>query len=142
MAGTGSSVIRPIFIPSNSVNHRLPSGPAAMPKGRLFTVGTSNSVITPGGLIRPILLLENSMNHRFPSGPAAMPRGAASGVGMSLGDDAGGADPPDLVAVAHRKPHVPVGAGGDALRGTSWDPELGQAAGGGDPPDADGVGLG
>ena len=38
-----------------SVNHRLPSGPAAMPPvGRRWSPGTGNSVMVPAGVIRPI----------------------------------------------------------------------------------------
>ena len=49
-------MIRPILLPPNSVNQRLPSGPAAMPAGSLLAVGTVNSVMTPAVVIRPILL--------------------------------------------------------------------------------------
>jgi hypothetical protein len=62
-----------------SVNHRLPSGPAAMPIGWLFGVswGEPYWVIAPvDGLIIPIRPgLPDSVNHRFPSGPAVMPIG-------------------------------------------------------------------
>ena len=60
--GTGNSVIvprvviRPILLAPNSVNHRFPSGPAAMRSGVLSAVGRGNSVIVPAGVIRPILL--------------------------------------------------------------------------------------
>ena len=49
-------MIRPILLPLYSVNQRLPSGPAAIPYGRLPAVGTGNSVTTPAVVIRPILL--------------------------------------------------------------------------------------
>ena len=52
-----AGVIRPILLPSISVNQRLPSGPAVMPSGLLLRrCGMANSVTTPAGVIRPILL--------------------------------------------------------------------------------------
>src|SRR6266704_3316294 len=39
--------MRPIWFPKFSVNHRLPSGPAAMAKGSLLAVGVENSVMVP-----------------------------------------------------------------------------------------------
>ncbi len=65
-------VIRPILLPTVSVNQRLPSGPAAMPAGPLPAVGLRNSVTSPPGVMRPIRLPVNSVNQRLPSGPAAM----------------------------------------------------------------------
>ena len=54
---------------------------------------------TPAVVIRPILLPPFSVNQRLPSGPAVMPVGSLLAVGnRELGDDAGGRDPPDLVA--------------------------------------------
>ena len=71
---TPAGVIRPIRSPATSVNHRLPSGPAVMPKGSEPAVMPAlNSVTTPAGVIRPIRLPANSVNHRLPSGPAVMP---------------------------------------------------------------------
>src|SRR5512142_562116 len=69
---TPAVVIRPILLPSASVNQRAPSGPAVMPAGALFGVGTANSVITPAVVIRPILLSLISVNQRAPSGPDAI----------------------------------------------------------------------
>ena len=40
-------VIRPILFPWFSVNHRLPSGPAAIPIGSLSAVGRGYSVMAP-----------------------------------------------------------------------------------------------
>ena len=51
---TPAVVIRPIWLHADSVNQRLPSGPAAMPTGPLPAVGMGNSVMTPAGVIRPI----------------------------------------------------------------------------------------
>src|SRR5438093_7741673 len=53
-----------ILLPSPSVNHRVQSGPAAIPNGTLPLVGAGNSVITPAGVIRPILFA-SSVNHRL-----------------------------------------------------------------------------
>src|SRR5438046_8976419 len=62
-------VICPILLPNCSVNHRFPSGPAAIPYGDPVV---ENSVIALGeiGLIRPILFPCFSANQTFPSGPA------------------------------------------------------------------------
>jgi len=66
--GTGYSanaqvvVTRPILRPSNSVNHRAPSGPAVISYGRLLAVGTPYSVTTPPVEMRPMLL---SLDFRF-----------------------------------------------------------------------------
>ena len=76
-------VIRPIWLPSDSVNQRLPSGPAAIPAGMLLAVGSANSVMMPAVVIRPIWLLPASANQRLPSGPAVMPTGMLSGVGIA-----------------------------------------------------------
>ena len=81
-------VIRPIL--PYPVNHRLPSGPAAIPLGLPATpmvVGRGYSVMTPSGVIRPILSpadsvnQADSVNHRLPSGPAAIPCGLLPAVG-------------------------------------------------------------
>jgi hypothetical protein len=40
-----SGVIRPIRLPENSVNQRLPSGPPAISQGWLFGLGSGNSVM-------------------------------------------------------------------------------------------------
>ena len=58
---------------SSSVNQSLPSGPAAMPAGRLLgSMPSSNSVISPSGVIVPIAPPSFSVNHMLPSGPSAM----------------------------------------------------------------------
>src|SRR5260370_26462586 len=74
-------VKRPILEASCSTNQRLPSGPAAIPPGKLLAVGTENSVTAPAVLIPPILLPFSSVNQRLPSGPAAIPFGLLLGVG-------------------------------------------------------------
>src|SRR5436309_2401970 len=77
-----AGVIRPMLFPLTSVNHRLPSGPAVIPRGALTAVGTGNSVIDPAVVIRPIWLPPISVNHRLPSGPAVIHHGEESVVGM------------------------------------------------------------
>ena len=67
-----AGVILPILLALDSVNQRLPSGPAAMPSGPLRSVGTEYWVIVPEGVILPILLALGSVNQRLPSGPAAI----------------------------------------------------------------------
>src|SRR5215468_1448581 len=71
--------MRPIRLPLVSVNQRLPSGPAVIPKGPLLTVGIENSVIVPVGVMRPILLLD-SVNQRLPSGLAVIDAGSLLAV--------------------------------------------------------------
>ncbi len=61
-------VIFPIFPVPQSVNHRLPSDPAAIPSG-LLPEGREYSVIEPDVVVFPILLLRLSVNHTLPSGP-------------------------------------------------------------------------
>src|SRR5215472_16121744 len=55
------------------VNHSAASVPAVKCRGRLFGVGSGNSVITPLTVMRPILLPASSANHSAPSGPAKIP---------------------------------------------------------------------
>src|SRR3989442_9317195 len=84
----GNSVIfplglmRPIWLPSYSVNQRLPSGPAVILSGELPDVGRRNSVIFPLGVMRPIWLTLFSVNQRLPSGPAVIPSGPLAYVGI------------------------------------------------------------
>src|SRR5215813_8410574 len=74
-------VIRPILLPSYSVNQRLPSGPAVIPLSWLASVRTSNSVSVPLGVIYPILL--PAVNQRLPSGPAVIPLSRLASVGTA-----------------------------------------------------------
>src|SRR5258705_11751502 len=69
-----TGVMRPIALPLYSVNHILPSGPAAIHSGLLKGVDTVNNVLLPVGVIRPIRLFPVSVNQRLLSGPAAMLR--------------------------------------------------------------------
>ena len=110
---TPAVVICPILLPTASVNHSAPSGPAVMPLGCCSPWGRVNSVMTPAVVIRPILLPVDSVNHSAPSGPAVMARGALVAVGMANScDDARSGDPPDLVArcvsVNHSAPSGPA----------------------------------
>src|SRR5215472_4436950 len=72
---TPSGVMRPMLLPSRSVNQTLPSGPAVISHGAARRVGTGNSVSKPPGVMRPIRFPGISVNHRFPSGPAVITRG-------------------------------------------------------------------
>src|SRR5947208_10018616 len=72
--------MRPILSPLNSVNHRLPSGPAAMPNGlqpNLFPhlVGRGNEAKLPPVVMRPMVFPKDKVNHRLPSDPAVIPQG-------------------------------------------------------------------
>src|SRR5207302_1222532 len=78
-----SDVIRPTLFPFCSVNHRLPSIPAAIDPGWLPAVGTANSVSVPAVVILPILFPSNSVNQRFPSGPEPTPCGLPFTVGSA-----------------------------------------------------------
>ena len=68
---TPAGVIRPMRLPLDSVNQRLPSGPRVMSKGSAGDVRpTLNSVTTPSGVMRPIPGMFASVNHRFPTSTA------------------------------------------------------------------------
>src|SRR5271157_3381020 len=76
-------VSRPILLPVNSVNQRLPSGPAVIPTGPLLGVMPAlNSVTVPPGVIRPIRSPDCSVNQRLPSGPAVIKAGKLLPVGL------------------------------------------------------------
>src|SRR5207248_1366433 len=70
-------VIRPIWFPVVSVNHRAPSavGPAAIPVGPAPAVmPAENSLMVLVSVVMfPTRSEPNSVNHRLPSGPAAIP---------------------------------------------------------------------
>lgn len=84
--GTGNSVIapvgvtRPILLPANSVNQRLPSAPVVITRGSALRVGRVHSLTPPEGVIRPTLLALISANQTFPSGPELSPCGQAAAV--------------------------------------------------------------
>jgi len=64
-----------------------------MPSGRLFSVGTVNSVISPPIVIRPIFSPGStaeplSVNHRSAPGPAVMTDGRAPCVGTTNSEKA------------------------------------------------------
>lgn len=85
MAGSWNSVTRPsvVILPIRSaavsVNHSAPSGPAAIPNGPHFAVGTVNSSTLPSRVIRPMRCARCSVNHKASSGPTAMIVGPQSG---------------------------------------------------------------
>src|SRR5258708_6400989 len=87
IVGIGNSVtaplvvILPILFPVRSVNQRFPSGPTAIPIGKLLAPA-ENSVTPPVVVILPILFARYSTNHRFPSGPAVMSKGPLFAVGI------------------------------------------------------------
>src|SRR5258706_3726463 len=70
----------------NSVNHRLPSGPATIDLSAIEKIGsleaTGNSVIAPDIVTRPIFPPSASVNQRFPSGPTVMNDGLLADVGI------------------------------------------------------------
>ena len=71
-------VIRPILFALNSVNQRLPSGPAVIPdRFAPAVMPLENSVTAPPGVIRPMRFPVSSVNQTLPSGPAAIRSGAA-----------------------------------------------------------------
>src|SRR5258708_589030 len=78
-------VHRPIALNApGSLNHRLPSDPAAIAKGRAPD-GMPNSVIMPMGVTRAMLWASCSTNHTLPSGPAVVALGKLAGVGRAYG---------------------------------------------------------
>ncbi len=71
---TPPGVIRPACLRLLSMNHTLPSGPAAMPHTSLPRwMPAENDVTTPAGVIRPTP--SRALNHMLPSGPAAIRTG-------------------------------------------------------------------
>jgi len=96
-----------VINPEDSVNHRLPSGPAVIPAGPL-TIETLYSVTAfVANTIFPIL--EPSVNHRLPSGPAVMPK--QPGTLYSVISPVFGDILPmhfSLVSVNHRLPSGPA----------------------------------
>src|SRR5579875_1171481 len=68
-------VMRPIFAPQSSVNHKAPSGPVTIADGKLRAVGIAYSVNAPAVVIRPMLFVPTSQNHNAPSGPIVIAPG-------------------------------------------------------------------
>src|SRR5215469_16897467 len=68
-----------LFAPK-SVNHKLPSGPAAIPPGAVV-VGGAYSVNAPDVVTLATLSAPDSVNQRLPSGPVVMPFGSPLAVG-------------------------------------------------------------
>ena len=138
--GGGASAARPILLAldEDSVNQRLPPGPAAMPNGPLFAVGVAYSVMAPAVVTRPILPTLSSVNQRLPSGPAAMPYGPLLAVGVRYSVTAPpGVMRPILLLVSLGEPEVAVRPRRDADRAAERgrDGILGDRAGSGNPAD-------
>ena len=128
-------VIRPIRLPVDSVNHRFPSGPAAiMLRPAPAVMPIENSVTTPAGVMRPIRFPVDSVNHILPSGPAgdAERRGPCGDAGGELDHRRSvGRHPTDCVVVRLGEPKIPVGPRRHrAEPGTAREPgaELGHRA--------------
>src|SRR5260221_14136620 len=72
-------VMRPILLPSPSVNQRLPSGPAVIAQESLrlpeapWAAGRGNGVIGPLGVMRPIWRPPLYENRGGPAGPVGIP---------------------------------------------------------------------
>src|SRR5215831_8151189 len=102
---TPVGVIRATSLTPGSVNHMLPSGPAAMAQGRPLVW---NSVTSPWVVIRATLFPTNSVNHRLPSGPTAMYSGVDPTVGMGkalpLGRACAGLTPEQMTKRAKETP--------------------------------------
>src|SRR2546425_5169828 len=78
--------MRPILLPTRSVNQKFPSCPLyTMLLGSLVDEGSANSVIEPSRAIRPILPAFLSVNHIAPSGPLVIPKGPGPGLGPGFG---------------------------------------------------------
>src|SRR5207249_724209 len=94
-----------------SVNHRLPSGPAVIPAGTPFTVGTLNWVMTPAGVMRPILFPfpPETVNQRLPSGPTViwpgwLFAGSENSVSVVVAADTTHGSAPIAVTSSKRRP--------------------------------------
>src|SRR5262249_18792478 len=82
--GGSGGLIEAIWLALRSVNQTLPSGPAAIPVGKLSTVGMAISRTTwVAGLMDPRRPVALSVNQRLPSGPTAMPVSRLPGLGMA-----------------------------------------------------------
>ena len=68
-------LIRPIESSAKLVNHKAPSGPAAIPSG-CSDAGAGVVGDHPAVLIRPIESPAKLVNHKAPSRPAAIPSGS------------------------------------------------------------------
>jgi hypothetical protein len=124
--------ILPILFACVSVNHRLPSGPAAIPFGPAWAVGTSYSVTFPvTGDILPILFPLASVNHKLPSGPVIIGHEYSPPGESNVTQDVGGDDPVDSddvvedvvmdVLVIARVLLIVVGVAKDVVAVRCWD---------------------
>src|SRR5438477_12858730 len=99
----------------NSVNHKLPSAPLVIRKGRMSEPAGNSLILPVAGSILPILPLlpdPASVNQTAPSGPVNAPRGAA-GRQRIFRDGAGGSDLFDEISPASCETEVSVAIGGD-----------------------------
>jgi hypothetical protein len=101
--------MRPIAGVRLSVNHRAPSGPAAMPAGWPFGVSPApNGVTAPSGVTRPSAPgFFWFVIHRLPSGPVAMSAGwsdVAKPLVNSVTTPPGVSRPTPAFSVNHRLP--------------------------------------
>jgi hypothetical protein len=76
--GLRLDVTRPILLVGDSVNHRAPSDPDAIPHGVQLAVGIGNSMIVPLVVICPIELVPKSVNQSAPSGLVVIVTGELS----------------------------------------------------------------
>ena len=108
ISGTANSVTTPVVLirpisPGTPVNHRSPSGPAAIAVGIASvlavpgddpagggTAGRANSVTTPAEVIRPISPGIPVNRQPAPSGPAVIAVGWGVLPAVPAGDPAGG----------------------------------------------------
>src|SRR5262249_1957962 len=95
-------VMRPMVLPA-SVNHRFPSGPAAISPEPDRTVGKANVVITPSGVTRPIV--SAASYHKLPSGPVVILNASLSLVANSVTLPVGVIRPMEMLVVGR-----PLGA--------------------------------
>src|SRR5947209_1174163 len=75
-ASAADGINLPTWLPDCSVNQMLPSGPWAIPPGRVDAEGVGNSVTEPEVVIRPSWWAPNSVNQRLDDGPDVMRRGS------------------------------------------------------------------
>ena len=109
-AATPTITVPPLGNPGAAMVATVPPEEGPEP-GESFEMSSCGSP-TPTS---PSWSLRNSVNQRSLAGPAVMPYGPETGgEDEELGDDAGGRDAADPVAVELGEPEVAVGAGGDA----------------------------
>src|SRR5258708_1229020 len=78
-----SIFIRPMRLSANSVNQRLPSGPAVIPSGSLVGVESGNSMTLSPDIICPMLPVALSVNQSVLLGPEVI---SSAGPGAVIWD--------------------------------------------------------